>query len=221
MGISTSEVVSLSVGLRAKGISAKATYGKETSSSSETTKSDQLARMDIQKKEFYIGGEPPSEASSLDEQGSTASLRQWGRSAFERPVPIQYELRNIDELFQKSYLPKTADENLESKRDCMQKALRQYCSKVTVDKQDCVSYEDGSKNKKAVRYGDFIAVKRASNSDYLTVPEKFPQFKAASTKQLMKVREREELLVRGIKGGIVLVHSPLISHLLALIFSLI
>ena len=185
--------MSLTVGLRAKGISASATYGKETSKSSETTKSQHLSKMDIQRKEFYIGGEPPSEASSFDEQGSTTSLRQWGRSAFERPVPIQYELRNIDELFQQSYLPKVT--NLDEKKKCVQKALRKYCSKIAVDKQDCVSYEDGSDEPNAIRYGDFISLKRASSNNYLTVKEDFPQFKADSTEQLMKVRKKSTVRV--------------------------
>jgi hypothetical protein len=190
-GISTSQVVSLSLGVKAKGVSANANYGNEKSSSSETTTTDTLSNMDIKKREFYIGGEPPSEPSSLDEQGSTVSLREWGRSAFERPVPIQYQLQQIEDLFHKSHLPKVDDteDQIAAKKGCMKKALQKYCSKIAVDRQDCITYEDGNGQPDAIRYGDFISIKRGSNNKYLTVPEDFPKFATGDDEQFMKVRK--------------------------------
>lgn len=59
-GISTSQVVSATVGFAAKGVSASLKFGQEESSTSDTKITNILKTMDIQKSEFYAGGEPPS-----------------------------------------------------------------------------------------------------------------------------------------------------------------
>lgn len=50
--------------------------------------------------EYYIGGNPPSGDFS---SGSTESLREWARSADEKPVPIQYKMTSIDNLLKPGY----------------------------------------------------------------------------------------------------------------------
>jgi hypothetical protein len=50
--------------------------------------------------EYYIGGNPPAGDFS---SGSTESLREWARSADEKPVPIQYRLTSIDTLLKPGY----------------------------------------------------------------------------------------------------------------------
>lgn len=124
--------------------------------------------------------------------GSTESLREWGRSAFERPVPIQYQLLPIMDLFQKSHLPNVdeAEQVIGTKNNCMKKALKDYCSKVAADLGDCVSYDDGSSEPNAVRYGDLIAIQKGltnSKSEYLEVPESKPIFAIGTEPEYMKV----------------------------------
>ena len=50
--------------------------------------------------EYYIGGNPPS---GDFKDGGTESLREWARSADEKPVPIQYKLISIDTLLKPGY----------------------------------------------------------------------------------------------------------------------
>ena len=189
-GISTNQVVSASVGFMAKGVSASAKFGREESSSSDTTVSESLKDMNIQKREFYIGGEPPSESYSADNQASTASLRQWGRSAFERPVPIQYELQRIIELFAKEYLPDVEEKQIPDKKTCMENALKNYCTKVAIDKEECIAYKDGTGVKDVIRFGDFISIKKlasGSTTKYLGVSKDFPKFIQETKAQDFKV----------------------------------
>lgn len=124
--------------------------------------------------------------------GSTESLREWGRSAYEQPVPIQYELQSILELFDKTHLPDVADtvRVISDKQACMRKALRDYCSKETTDSSECLLNEDG-KERDAIRYGDLIAIQRVSNkgpAKYLNVPENDPKFVSANEAEYMKVQ---------------------------------
>lgn len=50
--------------------------------------------------EYYIGGNPPSGDIS---KGTTESLREWARSADEKPVPIQYKMSSIESLLRPGY----------------------------------------------------------------------------------------------------------------------
>ena len=61
---------------------------------------DSLKNTNKETKEYYIGGNPPSGGFS---DGSTESLREWARSAAEKPVPIQYKLSSIDQLLTPDY----------------------------------------------------------------------------------------------------------------------
>jgi len=210
-GISTSEIVGLSIGLKAKGVSANANYGKETSSSTETTASNTLKAMNIQTREFYIGGEPPTQTSSQDDQASTQSLREWSRSAFERPVPIQYELKKIEDLFSKINLPSISntDQEIAAKKKCMKKALKSYCSKVAVDKEDCVAYEDGMGKPNVIRFGDFISIKEGGSAKYLNVPDKNPKFGRGNTAQSMKVHTTKYYWKKAQALQILLIHCSI------------
>ena len=56
--------------------------------------------MEKTSEEFYIGGDPPT---GDFETGSTEGVREWTRSAAEKPAPIKYKLDAIDNLFAKEY----------------------------------------------------------------------------------------------------------------------
>ena len=49
---------------------------------------------------FHIGGDPPT---GDFETGSTEGVREWARSAAEKPAPIKYKLDVIDSLFSKEH----------------------------------------------------------------------------------------------------------------------
>ena len=51
-------------------------------------------------REFYIGGVPPSKGF---QKGSTDSMREWAKSAAEKPVPIKYKLSPIVTLITKKF----------------------------------------------------------------------------------------------------------------------
>ncbi|KAK3102394.1 hypothetical protein FSP39_011100 [Pinctada imbricata] len=76
-----------------------------------------------ERKEYYIGGNPPSGDSS---EGSTESLREWARSAAEKPVPIQYKLSSIDELIMPDFFRRLTYGFYE-RRKCMRQALVRFC----------------------------------------------------------------------------------------------
>ena len=126
--------------------------------------------------------------------GSTQSLRQWGRSAYKHPVPIQYQLQEIPDLFHKSHLPNVRDSDtvISAKKTCMLKALREYCSKVTTDDADCMPNDD-TQELDAIRYGDLISIQKVSNKravKYLNVPESDPKFVTDNQPEEMKVNLR-------------------------------
>jgi hypothetical protein len=95
-------------------------------------------------------------------------------------------------LFHKSYLPKVNDKDtvIADKKKCMEKALKAYCAKVSTDKADCVSYDDGGTKTDAIRYGDFIAIQKVvgSPAEYLNVPEANPKFVLGATPEYIKVK---------------------------------
>ena len=59
-----------------------------------------MSNMEKTRQEFYIGGDPPT--GDFD-TGSTEVVREWARSAAEKPAPIKYKLDAIDNLFAKEY----------------------------------------------------------------------------------------------------------------------
>ena len=68
--------------------------------SSKTEAFNRVQNTNKEQYEYYIGGNPPS---GDFKEGGTESLREWARSADEKPVPIQYKLTSIDTLLKPGY----------------------------------------------------------------------------------------------------------------------
>ena len=63
---------------------------------------DKIESSSKKSREVYIGGDPPS-GDFTAQSGSTEFLREWARSAAEKPAPIKYHLDSIDKLIREEF----------------------------------------------------------------------------------------------------------------------
>ncbi|KAK3101541.1 hypothetical protein FSP39_004322 [Pinctada imbricata] len=180
---------------------------------------NRVQNTDKKRKEYYIGGNPPSGDFS---EGSTQSLREWARSASEKPVPIQYKLSSIDELIMPDYFRRLTYGFYERRR-CLRQALVRFC-RQSISPRLCNSQGDeerGLKRRKRqanrktpIQFGDFVTLRNKNN--FLVLGEKFGFATGAATKpfvlssqikyydglfQIMPVDEQSEKLQTDLDNG--------------------
>ncbi|XP_022337633.2 uncharacterized protein LOC111133481 [Crassostrea virginica] len=144
--------------------------------------------------EYYIGGNPPS---GDFKDGGTESLREWARSADEKPVPIQYKLTSIDTLLKPGYF-KDITYGLFERRRCMRQALYTHC-KQTVSPSQCnppdFSVNLRSRRKRqteeapvdGIKFGDFISLENRGSRTFLALSDSTGYLAGAVTKPLVTV----------------------------------
>nr|XP_034328407.1 uncharacterized protein LOC117689954 [Crassostrea gigas] len=143
--------------------------------------------------EYYIGGNPPSGDFS---SGSTESLREWARSADEKPVPIQYKMTSIDNLLKPGYF-KDITYGLFERRRCLRSALYAYC-KQTSSPPLCSPPDEaslGSRRKRrtdnapvdGIKFGDFISLMNEKSKNYLSLSDYTGILQGIVTKPLVPV----------------------------------
>ncbi|XP_062618474.1 uncharacterized protein LOC134280055 [Saccostrea cucullata] len=164
------------------------------------SKSDAKQRVSKTSKEqyeYYIGGNPPAGDFS---EGSTESLREWARSADEKPVPIQYKMTSIDTLLKPGYF-NDITYGLFERRRCLRKALYAYC-KQTVSPALCNPPDDsyvaqGSRRKRQasdatytidiIKFGDFITLENIKTRKFLALSNSTGYLHGVVTKPLVPV----------------------------------
>ncbi|XP_062602269.1 uncharacterized protein LOC134263931 [Saccostrea cucullata] len=147
--------------------------------------------------EYYIGGNPPSGDFS---SGSTESLREWARSADEKPVPIQYRLTSIETLLKPGYF-KDITYGLFERRQCLRRALYTYCKETAspslCNPPDGASTTLTSRRKRqaeevesaddGIKFGDFVTLRNINSRKYLALSTSTGYLYGTVTKPLVQV----------------------------------
>ncbi|XP_052705816.1 uncharacterized protein LOC128181455 [Crassostrea angulata] len=143
--------------------------------------------------EYYIGGNPPSGDIS---KGTTESLREWARSADEKPVPIQYKMSSIESLLRPGYF-KDITYGLFERRHCLRSAIYAYC-KQTSSPSLCSPPNEaslGSRRKRqtdnapvgGIKFGDFVSLSNVKSKQYLSLSNSTGYLRGIVTKPLVPV----------------------------------
>ncbi|XP_048745195.2 uncharacterized protein LOC125658102 [Ostrea edulis] len=190
-----SATVAAQVAYSGFGVSADGGFSVGTASEEESKQ--RVQNTNKEQYEYYIGGNPPAADFS---SGSTESLREWARSAYEKPVPIQYRLTSIDTLIKPGYF-RGITYGLFDRRRCMRKALYSYC-KQTVSPSLCNPPDESSRNLgsrrkrqtsdipsaiDSIKFGDFVTLKNRKSKIYLALSSSTGHLKGIVTKPLVPV----------------------------------
>ncbi|XP_048745128.1 uncharacterized protein LOC125658081 isoform X2 [Ostrea edulis] len=177
------------------GVSAGGGFSVGTASKEESKQ--RVQNTNKEQYEYYIGGNPPAGDFS---SGSTESLREWARSADEKPVPIQYRLTSIDTLMKPGYF-RDITYGLFDRRRCMRKALYSYC-KQTVSPSLCNPPDESSRNLgsrrkrqasdipsaiDSIKFGDFVTLENRKSRKYLALSSSTGYLSGTVTKPLVPV----------------------------------
>ncbi|XP_061194763.1 uncharacterized protein LOC133202916 [Saccostrea echinata] len=173
--------------------------------------------------EYYIGGNPPAGDFS---EGSTESLREWARSADEKPMPIQYKMTSIDTLLKPGYF-NDITYGLFERRLCLRKALYSYC-KQTVSPSLCNPPDDsyisqGARRKRQatdvtnaidiIKFGDFITLENIKTRNFLALSNSTGYLNGVVTKPLVPVGSIKNydglFQIKSSEGGATTLGTPL------------
>ncbi|XP_061180167.1 uncharacterized protein LOC133188680 [Saccostrea echinata] len=194
-----SEGISAKVAVQASysGFAASAGGGFSVGVDSKKDAKQQVSNTNKEQYEYYIGGNPPAGDFS---EGSTESLREWARSADEKPVPIQYKMTSIDTLLKPGYF-NDITYGLFERRRCLRKALYTYCTQ-TVSPSLCNPPDDsyisqGTRRKRqatdvtnaidVIKFGDFFTVENIKTRKFLALSNSTGYLNGVVTKPLVPV----------------------------------
>uniref|UniRef100_K1R9Z4 Uncharacterized protein n=1 Tax=Magallana gigas TaxID=29159 RepID=K1R9Z4_MAGGI len=121
---------------------------------------NQVKNTNKEQYEYYIGGNPPSGKFS---SGNTESLREWARSADEKPVPIQYKMSSIESLLKPGYF-KHLTYGLFERRRCLRSALYAYC-KQTSSPALCSPPDEASFSSRLNTFSDYGGLFQIKSND--------------------------------------------------------
>ncbi|XP_065924958.1 uncharacterized protein [Magallana gigas] len=154
---------------------------------------NQVKNTNKEQYEYYIGGNPPSGKFS---SGNTESLREWARSADEKPVPIQYKMSSIESLLKPGYF-KHLTYGLFERRRCLRSALYAYCKQTSspalCSPPDEASFSSRRKRQTdnlpvdGIKFGDFISLSNVQSNQYLSLSDSTGYMQGIVTKPLVPV----------------------------------
>ncbi|XP_062601466.1 uncharacterized protein LOC134263170 [Saccostrea cucullata] len=194
-----SEGISAKVAAQASfsGLGASGGGGFSVGVGSKEESKERVQNTNKEQYEYYIGGNPPSGDFSL---GSTESLREWARSADEKPVPIQYRLTSIETLLKPGYF-KDITYGLFERRQCLRRALYTYCkstaspslcnppdgASTTLTSRRKRQAEDVKRFNDGIKFGDFVTLRNRNSTKYLALSTSTGYLYGTVTKPLVQV----------------------------------